>query len=208
MFLPLTLRDRIGDVQVPDEAGGSTSLVTEERLLLASDRQEPPVSPPLALPVFLVVGFLWGGGFLWLVGGGSGLGAWRRLGVLMLGGGWSLLAALSGSLLLGAWAFTDHVFWYANYNLFQVNPVFFPLPAAFLLLVFRNRFPGWGRTLAVSLGILALVGMAMELVPGLGQKNAEILALTLPVNLALWIGAVRLRRGGTGARVAEEREAG
>jgi hypothetical protein len=208
MFLPGTLMDRIGDVQVPDGAGGSTSLVREERLLLPSDRLEAPVTTPFALPLFLVVGLLWGGGFLWLASAGSGLGAWGRLGVLSLGGGWSLLAALSGSLLLGAWAFTDHVFWYSNYNLFQLNPFFFPLPVAFLLFVFRSRFPGWGRVLAASLGILSILGLALELVPGLGQRNAEILALTLPINLALWVGTNRLSRGGADPLGGEERKAG
>jgi hypothetical protein len=98
---------------------------------------------------------------------------------------------------MGAWLFTDHVFWYANFNLLQVNPLFFPLSLAFILFLIRGRFPRWGRDLAVILGVVSIAGAALELLPGLGQRNGEILALTLPVNLALWVGSVRLfRRGG------------
>lgn len=197
MFLPLSLMNGIREVQVPDGNGGVRSAVASERVLLDPGRPGPPASPPPALPIFLAIGILWGGGLLWLVGAGSDLGVGRRLGVAFLGGGWGLLAALSGSLLLGAWLFTDHIFWYANFNLFQVNPLFLLLPVAFLLFLFRGRFPRWGVKLAMFLGMASTFGVALELLPGLGQKNAEILALTLPINLALWAGAVRLyRRGG------------
>jgi hypothetical protein len=208
MFLPLSLMKGIREVEVPDGDGGVRSLVTAERVLLDSGRPEPPTSPPFAVLIFLAVGILLGGGLLWLVGTGSDLGVGRRLGVALLGGGWGLMAALSGSLLLGAWLFTDHVFWYANLNLLQVNPLFFPLPVAFLLFLFRDSFPRWGRDLAMILGVASVAGVALELLPGLGQKNGEILALTLPINLALWVGAVRLYRKGRGEPSAAEDGAG
>ncbi len=207
MFLPPTLMARIGEVQLPDGGGGFRSLVAEERVLLESTRPEPPSAPPLALPIFLCVGVLWGAALLWLVGGGGGLGAWRRLGVALLAGGWGMVAALSGTLLLGAWFFTDHFFWYANYNLFQVNPLFIPLPLVFALYLFRGRIPKWGRNLAILLLLLSMAGLVLQLVPGLGEKNGEILALTLPLNLALGVGTARLYRrgrGGTPARATEE----
>lgn len=196
MFLPLSLMDGIREVQLPDGDGGVRSLVTAERVLHDPGRPEPPTSPPFALPIFLAVGILWGGVLLRLIGTGSVPGVGRRLGVALLGGGWGLVAALSGSLLLGAWLFTDHVFWYANFNLFQVNPLFFPLPVAFLLFLFTRRYPRWGRDLAFVLALISVAGVALQLLPGLGEKNGEILALTLPMNLALWAGAVKLYRKG------------
>ena len=119
-----------------------------------------------------------------------------------------MVAALGGSLLMGAWLFTDHVFWYANYNLLQVNPLFFPLPVAFSLFLFRDRFPRWGRDLAVFVALVSAVGVALELLPGLGQRNGEILALTLPVNLALGAAAVRLHRRGKKDRATANPGAG
>ncbi len=208
MFLPVSLMEGIRAVQLPDGKGGVRSLVTEERVLLDPGRPEPPTSPPFAFPIFLAIGILWGGVLLWLVGSGCGLGVGRRLGVVLLAGGWGLVAALSGSLLLGAWLFTDHVFWYANFNLFQVNPLFFPMPVAFFLFLFMGRFPRWGRKLAFALALISVVGVALQLLPGVDQKNGEMLALSLPMNLALWAGAARLNRRRREEPMAMEGEAG
>lgn len=196
MFLPPTLMERIGEVQVPGPDGGGRSLVVREGMLLDPGRPPPPTRPPFAFPLFLAVGVLWGAGLLASVGGGKALTAWRRAAVAVLGGGWSLLAGLGGSLLLGSWLFTDHYFWYANFNLFQMNPLFLPLPVAFMTVLVRGRMPRWGRNLSFILTVGALLGLALELLPGLGQRNGEILALTVPLNLSLWLGAVRLYGGG------------
>lgn len=194
MFLPPALMDRVREVRVPSGVGGDRPLVVEERMLLDTGRPDPPVSPPFAMPFLLALGLLWGGGLILVSRPKSGLPS--RLGVVGFAGIWTLVAALGGSLLLGAWVFTDHFFWYQNFNLLQVNPLFLPLTVAFLFFLFRGRFPGWGRKLAAGLGGMALLGAFLYLVPGFGQKNGEILALTLPVDLALWVSAVRLYGSG------------
>lgn len=208
MFLPSILMARIGEVEVPDGNGAFRSLVANERVLVRTAGSDPPSAPPFALPIFLGLGVLLGAAFLWLVGSGAGLGAWRRIGVAILGGGWGLVAALSGSLLLGAWLFTDHFFWYANFNLFQVNPLFFPIPVVFFLFLFQGRIPRWGRNLTLLLVMVSVVGLLLQLLPGLGEKNGEILALTLPVNLALGLGTSRLYRGAPGLVSPAERAGG
>jgi hypothetical protein len=202
MFLPPTLQEHIGELQVPDGLGGYRSLVVSEGEILASDRGPPPAAPPFALPLFLLVGLLWGGGIFALGRDGEGMPLARRVGLLVLGGGWSLVAALAGALLLGAWIFTDHEFWYANWNLLQVNPLFLPLPIAFLVLLSGKGFPRWASRLTVALGLLSLLGLLLELLPGLGQRNAEFLALALPVNLGLLLSVKRLE----GSEVRERRE--
>ena len=191
MFLPMRLMSLVQDVQVPDGEGGVRSFATEEKVLLDPGRSDPPSAPPFALPLFLAVGLLWGGGLLWLAGTGSGLGAGRRLGVSLLACGWSLVAAVAGSLMLVAWLFTDHVFWYQNFNLLQANPLSFAVSVAFPLFLVRGRFPRWGRDFAVGVALISVMGFAVELLPGLGQGNSEILPLTLPVNLS--VGAVTAR---------------
>jgi len=193
MFLPRTLMEGVRGIRVPDGSGGAMPLVAEEREVVASRRSGVPSSPPFGLPIFLVTGVLWGGLLLWLIRFQAQPGPLRRLGVLVLGAGWSLVAALGGTLLLGAWLFTDHRFWYANFNLFQMNPLFFPLVFAFLIFLFKGRFPGWAPSLVMVIGVISAAGVFLELVPGFGQHNAEILALTLPVNLAIWLGIGRPR---------------
>ena len=126
-------------------------------------------------------------------------GGWlRRLPVSVLGGGWVVVAALSGSLLIGAWAFTDHFFWYRNMNLLQVSPLFLPLPVPFLLFLVRGRFPRWGRDLTTALMVIAVVGLIMQLLPGFRQHNLEVLAFAFPMNLALWLAVLSLANGVAG----------
>jgi hypothetical protein len=192
MFLPPTLREHIGEIQVPDGQGGFRSLVAREEEILGSSRGPPPAAPPFALPLFLGVGLLWGGGILALAGKGGRVPLLRRFGLLVLAGGWSLVAALAGALLLGAWLFTDHEFWYANWNLLQVNPLFLPLPFAFLTLLSGREFPRWAWRLTAVLAFLSILGFVLELLPGVGQRNWEFLALALPINLGLWLGVRRL----------------
>lgn len=202
MFLPVKLMDWLRQVQVPDGEGGLRPLVMREGTLVESSRPPEPQDVPFALPWFLGTGLLWSGLILGLGRGRRAVGWGRRLASSAASGGWAILAALSGTLLLAAWLFTDHSFWYGNYNLFQANPFFLPLPAAYGVYLFRGRFPRWGRDLAVMLGLVALFGAALEIVPGLGEANGEILALTLPLNLSLAVSAILLYGQGRGAGTA------
>jgi len=199
MFLPIRLMEELRDVEVPDGEGGMRPLVVQELQLLETTRDPIPTTPPFALPLFLMVGLFWGGGILVLSRRGPALGWVGRSGLAVLAGGWAIVAAGSGILLLGAWAFTDHVFWYRNLNLLQVNPLFLPVPVAFLIFLFKGVFPPWGRELAAALGVVAGVGFLIWLLPGQGQGNGEILALTLPVNLSLAFGTFWLAKGAGGS---------
>lgn len=192
MFLPIRLMEQIREIPVPDGKGGTRSLVLRQRQLLESTRPSIPTAPPFAYPWFLLVGLLWGGGLLFLGRRGRAMGLGGRLALAALGGGWSLVASGAGTLLLGAWLFTDHVFWYRNLNLLQVNPFFLLLVPAFILHLFKRRFPRWGRDLAVVLAVVSGVGLLIWVLPGLGQENGEILALTVPLNGALAMAAVWL----------------
>jgi hypothetical protein len=194
-FLPLRLMESIRRVQVPDGDGGLRPLVEEERQLLNTTRPPVPSRPPNALPWFLLAGVLWGGAILALSWKGSRLGFPGRLALAALAGGWALVAALAGTLLLGAWLFTDHSFWYRNLNLLQLNPLFLPAFLAFVLFLFRGTYPRWARQVAVLLGTIAGVGLLMHILPVAGQANGEILALTLPLNGALALGSVWLHSG-------------
>jgi hypothetical protein len=206
MFLPRALKEGVREVEVPDGQGGTRPLVSAERMILDPGRPPPPADVPFAFPFFLLAGLLWGGSFFWLAARSSKLTIVRRFGILILGGGWTLVATAGGTLLLAAWLFTDHFFWYANYNLFQVNPLFLPLVLAFPFFLFSGRFPGWARNLAAFLGFVAVAGLVLELLPGLGQRNAEILGFTLPMNLALWAGSgcLHARCEGAGRDPADE----
>jgi hypothetical protein len=192
MFLPISLMEALRDLEVPDESGGIRPLVAEERVLVSTTRPPEPRTLPMALPVFLAVGLLWAWGILWFTGPGPSASWLGRLGAAILAGGWSLVAGLGGSLLLLAWVFTDHHFWYQNLNLFQANPFFLAVALGFLVFPFRSKLPPWSKPFVAVVGALSVLGAILSFLPGIGQANGEILALTLPLNLALWRASVRL----------------
>jgi hypothetical protein len=185
LFLPIKLMERMREIEVPDGEGGFKPLVVEERQLLGTTRPGIPTDIPFALPLFLLVGMVWGGGILLLSRKGPALGVMGRTGLTLLVGVWCLVAVVCGTLFLGAWAYTDHVFWYRNLNLLQLNPLFLPIPFAFLTFLFKGRFPRWGRDMAAAVALFAGMGLMLRFFPGLGQVNGEIMALTLPVTLSL-----------------------
>jgi len=190
-FLPRRLMEVVRQVDVPDGRDGTRPLVVEERLLVDSSRPPVPTAPPFAFPWFLLVGALWGGGIVLLSGSGEPPGPMRRLGLFLLAGGWAFGATLAGSLLLGAWFFTDHVFWYRNQNLFQANPLFLLVAIAYVVFLFRGTLPGWSRKVVAWLGVVAGAGFLISVLPGVGQANGEFLALSVPLNGGLVLGVFR-----------------
>lgn len=184
MFLPMKVREYLSEAIVAGPAG-PRPLVVSERVLLQSSRPAVPAEPASRVPLALLLGGVVAG-IAVLLGrrGGAGSGAARRgLGALVLV--WSLLAGLLGWLLVVAWVFTDHDFWWWNENVFQFDPL---LVAGVILSVplLRGRAPGprLQRFLQV-MAVVATAAVLLKLLPGLGQGNWGVLALTLPVHWGL-----------------------
>jgi hypothetical protein len=84
-----------------------------------------------------------------------------------------------------AWIATRHVFIGTNENLLQFDPLSLVLAVALPLAVARGRAVGTARVLTRLIAALAVVGLAMKLLPWFNQVNGSVIALTLPVHLAL-----------------------
>ena len=188
MFVPMNLRDHLGRVTIVRD-GVQVPLVREARLVLPSGRAPVPRAPPRRWPVFLAIGLLWSGVVMVLAKAAAG-GAWLpRAATVLVAGGWSLIAGVAGLVLALAWAFTDHVFWGWNENLLQTDPLSLLVAVGWLLLLFSRGVPGWVATVAASVAALSLLGFALQALPGLDQVNGEILAATVPVNVAVAVAA-------------------
>jgi formate/nitrite transporter FocA (FNT family) len=116
---------------------------------------------------------------------------WARVPLAALVSAWSLAAGLGGLVLLGAWLFTDHVFWYPNANLLQLNPLSLAITVLAAPLVVRRVPSDRAVRLALVVAALSLVGVALLAI--LAQRNGEILAATVPVNVAVAAALHRLR---------------
>jgi hypothetical protein len=188
-FLPVKLMDALRDVRVPDGNGGETPLVIAERELYRSTGPPEPTTAPGHVLGYLGLGVSIALLLLLLARPES----WARVPLALVAGGWSLIVGTVGVVLLGAWFFTDHVFWYPNANVLQFNPLLLVLAVMVLPLVVRAEPLRWAVTMGVVVAGLSLLGVAVKVFSGVDQQNGEILALTLPSNLALLGALLRLR---------------
>lgn len=196
MFIPMKLRDRLRELKV----GGEPLVRREQVVYEASGRPEEPARPPFWIPGFLAAGLALGGALAWLASRARrSVGA--RAGFAILAGGWTLFAGVGGLVLLGLWLFTDHSIAYANENLFQLSPLAPALVVLLPALAFGGR---WAARAAVVLTTviagLSMLGFVLQVLPWLDQGNGFLIALAMPVNLALAWAARRLA-GSLPARV-------
>jgi hypothetical protein len=191
-FLPVKLMEALRDVRVPDGAGSGVPLVLSEREVFRSTGPTEPAAPSSWLVAFLAIGVGLAAALVLLAGKAATGRGWARVALALLAGAWSLFAGVAGMILLGAWLFTDHVFWYPNWNLLQLSPLGLPLAALVLALLWRPTAPAWALKVALVCAILSIAGLVLGMIPPLAQKNAEILALTVPANLGVLLALRRI----------------
>jgi hypothetical protein len=186
-FIPMRLRDGLRDVTVPNGAGGARiPLVSDERFIAplpgATVVSELETSPRLFwrhLLVGVVLAALVAALRIMAI---SRRGAAWGLAVFTMT--WSLVCGVIGVILLLAWTVTLHVFWAWNENLLQLSPLSLVLVVLIPLSLLRNRLARPARLTAFAILVIAVVGALLSLLPG-GQENRAIVAMILPVHLAI-----------------------
>ena len=185
-FIPMRLRDAVRTIRVQDATGASVPLVAEERVVpiapgtvpVPERLVAPNLTPRYALLGLLVASLVIVLRVMMLTRRSA---AW---GLALLGSAWSFLCGTLGIIILLAWTATKHVFWAWNENLLLLTPLSLVLvlliPAA---LLSRRRERAARMTAAVIAG-LSLVALLLALLPG-GQENLAIVAMLLPVHLAI-----------------------
>lgn len=186
MFLPEKVAERVRDLTVAGPDGTPRPLVGSERILYeavgrAPDRQ----APPNWTLTFLAMGVLLAA-LLGALARASRRSRAARVGFALVGTLWALLLAVGGALLVGLWAFTNHTVAHRNENLFQFDP----LALALVVLVPAVAYgAGWARrparAVAIAVAAVAVLGLILQLLPGLDQVNGEIIALVLPPTVTL-----------------------
>lgn len=194
MFLPERLMAGVRGVFVHDSTGGQARLVASEDTLFRGTRPAIPDFPPRRVEYFALAGLALGAMIL-IAGREAGRG--RRharrplaLGVLV----WCIFSGMLGVILLLAWTATQHWVMANNENVLQANPVSLLVAAALAAGMLREkRISPTAIRLADIVAALALIGAAIQTLPFFQQVNGEIIALFLPVHLAV-SGALRLAR--------------
>jgi len=180
-FVPMRLAAALDDISGPE----ARPLVRETIQLLPHHLPpEPPESRRAWWP-WLLVGALFALGIV-----SAGQRHPRRIAALALPL-WAL-GGLLGGLMLYLWFGTEHIYGWANQNLWLLSPLSLALlPGAWRLA--RGRAPGrvFGGLLAL-VALSAVIALFIYWLSALPQRNAHWISLLLPIHIALWW---RLGRG-------------
>ncbi len=190
-FVPMALREHVRAAVRAGPQGAERPLVSREWTIYRSTLEEPPATPPRLLLRMLVIGAALAG--LIVVSGARARRGGSRVPLAAAVGSWHLVVGLLGTVILGLWVATEHVFTYGNENVLQMNPLSLVLAFLAPLAVLRGRSPGVVAGLAITTAALSLLGLTLQALPAFDQLNGPIIALCLPAHLATaW--ALRGRR--------------
>lgn len=197
MFVPMRLRDHLRGVRVPGADGQLVPLVAEERVEYMPVRAPEPDEAPGLLVRFTMAGIL--------VAGLIAVLGWRathdraphtgaRVALAIVGAMWATVSGVAGLALVGAWVGTRHIFWFQNENLLQLSPVALVLALLVPLALFRPRWARLAGGVAAIVAMIALLALVLKALPWFRQDNLPVIALALPVHLALAWSMLRYER--------------
>ena len=185
-FIPMRLRDALRTIRIPGTGGAMVPIVAAERVLPTPSGvtavQEMPTAPRI-WPRYLLAGCL----VALLVIGLRVMSESRRgasWGLAFFAAAWNLLCGVLGILIGLAWVATKHVFWAGNENLLLLTPLCLALVVLAPMALLGGRATGPARLTARAVAALGLLALLLVLLPG-GQQSGAIVALLLPVHLAL-----------------------
>jgi hypothetical protein len=185
-FIPMRLRDAIRTVRITGANGEQVPLVAhEEDVSLPPEAKPVPeatVAPRLTLR-YLAGGLLLAAFvvLLRITMVSRRTAAWT---LALFGGVWSLLCGVLGVILLLAWFATRHLFWAHNENVLLLSPISLVLVVLIPASLLSGKSQRAARMIAAVVVVLGLLALVLTLIPG-GQDNSAIVALLLPVHLAL-----------------------
>lgn len=175
-FVPMRLADALREV---DGSNGQPLVLAEERILPHRIAPEPAEAPRpvwswMLAGVAIAVAATLAGRRAPRVVAGVALPFWG-------------LCVLVGALMLFIWFFTAHRFGWANHNLLLFNPLcLLLLPGGWRIVRGRAAGPWFGRWLGV-VAACTVVALFLLWLPTLPQRNAQWIALLLPVHAGLWL---------------------
>jgi len=192
MFLPVRMANDFRTVTIADTAGTQIPLVKSETAIFTAGRSPEPAAAPNYLWLFVAVGILYAGLLVVLVRSAETGHRGALFGATALATIWSLVAGVAGAALVFAWLFTKHYFMGRNENLLHFDPLSLGLVVLIPLSVYGSRGISKAVKLAGYVAGICLLGFVAQGAPGFDQKNGEVIALALPINLTVWWTIYRL----------------
>jgi hypothetical protein len=192
MFLPVRMANDLRTVNIADSLGSQIPLIRSETAIFTAGRPPEPAAPPYYLPLFVAAGIIFAAVLVLLVRSAEGGNRLTMFTATALATLWSLIAGVAGLALVFAWFFTKHYFMGRNENLMHFDPLSIVLVVLIPLSIYGRRGVSRAIKFAGFIALLSLFGFVAQGIPSFDQKNGEIIALALPINLAVWWTVFRL----------------
>ncbi|MFT3793049.1 MAG: DUF4105 domain-containing protein [Rudaea sp.] len=180
-FVPTELMRHAREISVRDANGRTVALVANETLLNTGHLPDPQEFPPRWTWGALVSGIL---AALILPGlARARANAAARIVFATGASAIALVCGIGGLVLVGLWAFTEHVSAWRNENILLLNPLCLLLLPAWLGAFRRRWRPSrFARRMAASVAFCAILAWFVKILPGFVQDNYFWIALLLPMH--------------------------
>ncbi|HSJ29987.1 MAG TPA: DUF4105 domain-containing protein [Longimicrobiales bacterium] len=186
-FIPMELMRHVRTIQVTGPDGRVVPLVAEEVAAFEADREPTAAAAPERLWIYLLIGILCATGLLVLAHAGRTR-RFARAAVALTIFFWGVATGFFGLILAMLWLFTDHTAAYPNVNLLHVNPLGLLLAAAAPFAVIgssSSRVARLAWPVALALAGFSMLGLLLHGFAGLRQMNGPLVALLLPIHIAV-----------------------
>ena len=193
-FMPERLANAMEPLVIRNDEGLRYRIVDHDSIVSASTRVPMPIDPPQRVSMALLLGLTIAGIVAFLAD--SRFGVLRALLVAFVAL-WYLMGGLLGTALVLAGTITKHApYMGSNLTLWQINPVLLVGAIVVPFALARRSDSRFARTVALAIAALALVGMLLQLVPALSQHSGVVIAVILPVHVAIAIALIRSATSG------------
>ncbi len=189
-FLPEHMASALTGLVLPDAAGQRYRLVSNDTMVFEASRVPMPVEPPDRTTMAALLGLTLAG----LIAVLADLrGRAPRVLLALVVGAWYLVGGVLGTLLLLAGTVTKHApYMGSNLTLLQLNPLLLVASIVVPVALARHRRTRGAMGVSALIALMSLVGLVLRAVPVLSQQNGVILAVIVPVHVALALAVWRL----------------
>jgi hypothetical protein len=188
---------------LPDESGRRYRLVSRDTILYASTRAPLPSEPPSRVPMAALLGLTMAGLLAGLVDARARAARVALAAIVSL---WYLVGGLLGTALLLAATVTKHEpYMGANTTLLSLQPLLLIAMIVVPIAFFRGRRSAAAVGLSTVIAVMSLCGVLLQVVPSWAQSSGVVLAVVVPVHVAIALGTWRLghaERHGARARAS------
>ena len=188
-FMPERLADALNTVILKNDAGQRYRLSATDSVIFASTRVPMPIDPPDRLVMAALLGLTLAGIVALLAD--SRFAVLRGL-LVAFATLWYLLGGILGTALLLAGTATKHEpYMGANTTLWQIHPLLLFAALFVPIALYRRQTTQIPRILVSIIALFAMFGLLLQFVPMFSQSSGVVLAVTVPVHIALAVALLR-----------------